>query len=77
MYSYFPVLGEKVSIFINFQKIGQILLYQENKCLLFFTTYSPLYGEKVTTFKVDTYSPNIGEYVHTLKLVTFSPHTGE
>ena len=29
----------------------------------FFATYSPLYGEKVTTFKVNTYSPNIGEYV--------------
>ena len=38
----------------------------------FFTPYSSLYGEKVTTFKVDTYSPSIGEYVNILKLVTFS-----
>ena len=40
----------------------------------FFTTYSPLYGEKVTTFKVDTYSPNIGEHMHTLN---YSPVPAE
>ena len=27
----------------------------------FVSTYSPILGEKVSTFKVDTYSPNMGE----------------
>ena len=39
-----------------------------------FSTYSPILGGKVATFKVDTYSPNMGEYVHTLD---FSPVPAE
>ena len=37
---------------------------------ILFSTYSPILGEKVSTFKVDTYSPDIGEYVHTLNSST-------
>ena len=33
-----------------------------------FTTYSPILGEKVSTFKVDTYSPNTGEKLYTFAL---------
>ena len=40
-------------------------------------TYSPVYGEKAYTIKVNAHSPNIGEYVHTLKLINFFPYIQE